>query len=47
MSASENPVGVWVANYVSKQVAVGNANVQGMRIGVARLPERAPDKSCC
>ena len=34
-SASENPVGVWVANYASKHVAIANANIQGLRIGVA------------
>jgi hypothetical protein len=34
-SADENPVGVWVANYASKRVLVGNANVQGTRIGVS------------
>jgi hypothetical protein len=33
--ANENPVGVWVANYASKNVAIVNANVQGIRIGVA------------
>src|SRR5207247_7954365 len=34
-SATENPVGVLVANYVSKNVSVMNANVQGTRIGVS------------
>jgi hypothetical protein len=34
-SADENPVGVWVANYASKNVVIGNANVQGTRIGVS------------
>ena len=34
-SATENPVGVLVANYVSKNVSVVNANVQGTRIGVS------------
>jgi len=34
-SADENPVGVWVANYASKSVVVGSANVQGTRIGVS------------
>ena len=32
---TENSVGVWVANYASKNVAIENANIQGMRIGVA------------
>jgi hypothetical protein len=31
----ENPVGVWLADYMSKNVVVSNANVQGMRIGVS------------
>jgi len=31
----ENPVGVWFANYMSKSIVVRNANVQGMRVGVA------------
>jgi len=30
----ESPAGVWVGNYLSKSVAIHNANVQGMRIGV-------------
>jgi hypothetical protein len=34
-SADENPVGVWVANYASKRVVIGNVNVQGARIGVS------------
>jgi hypothetical protein len=34
-TAGENAVGVWVANYVSKSVAVTNANVQGLRVGVS------------
>ncbi len=33
-SAAENPVGVWVGNYASRQVAITGANVQGVRIGV-------------
>jgi hypothetical protein len=31
----ENPAGVWVGNYVSKTVLVRNADVEGMRTGVA------------
>jgi len=31
----ENPTGVWIANYVAKSVTVRNADVQGMRTGVA------------
>ena len=31
----ESPTGVWVGDYVSKSIAIRNANVQGMRIGVA------------
>jgi G8 domain len=34
-SADENPVGVWVANYASKNVVIANANVQGTRVGVS------------
>jgi hypothetical protein len=34
-SADENPVGVWVANYASKNVVIGNLNLQGTRIGVS------------
>ena len=34
-SASEKPVGVWVANYVSKQIVIDDANVQGVRVGVS------------
>jgi hypothetical protein len=33
-SEAESPVGVWVSNYVSKNIAVTNADVQGMRVGV-------------
>lgn len=33
-SASESPVGLWVSNYVSKNVRVTDADVQGMRVGV-------------
>jgi hypothetical protein len=33
--ADENPVGACVANYVSKNMVVRNANVQEMRIGVS------------
>jgi parallel beta-helix repeat protein len=31
----ENPTGVWFGNYAAKSVTVSNANVQGMRVGVA------------
>jgi hypothetical protein len=31
----ESPTGVWVANYVAKSIVVRNADVQGMRTGVA------------
>ena len=31
----ENPTGVWFGNYAAKTVTVRNANVQGMRVGVA------------
>ena len=34
-NADENPVGVWVANYASKNVVIGNANLQGTRVGVS------------
>jgi hypothetical protein len=34
-SADEHPVGVWIANYVSRDVSVVNADIQGTRIGVA------------
>src|SRR5262249_1750375 len=32
--SSERPVGVAIANYISKSVTVVNADVQGMRVGV-------------
>ena len=32
---SESPAGVWFADYASKRILVRNANVQGMRTGVA------------
>jgi hypothetical protein len=31
----ENPTGVWISNYVAKSVTVKNADIQGMRTGVA------------
>ena len=31
---SERPVGVWIANYVSRSVSVKDVDVQGMRVGV-------------
>ena len=31
----ENPAGVWFGNYMSKSVVIRNADVQGMRTGVA------------
>jgi hypothetical protein len=31
----ENPTGIWFGNYAAKVVTVKNANVQGMRVGVA------------
>ena len=31
----ESPAGVWLSNYMSKSIVVRNANVQGMRVGVA------------
>ena len=34
-SEFENPTGVWISNYVAKSVTVKNADVQGMRTGVA------------
>jgi G8 domain len=33
--AEERPTGVWVGDYVSKTIAIRNADVQGMRAGVA------------
>ena len=33
--ASENPTGVWFTNYAAKSVTVRNANIQGLRVGVA------------
>ena len=32
--ADENPVGVWVSNYVGKEVTVTKANIEGARVGV-------------
>ncbi|MGB7220479.1 MAG: G8 domain-containing protein [Vicinamibacterales bacterium] len=34
-SELESPAGVWLSNYMSKSIVVRNANVQGMRVGVA------------
>ena len=31
----ENPTGIWFTNYAAKTVTVRNANIQGMRVGVA------------
>ena len=31
---SEAPVGIWIANYLSRQVSVTNADVQAMRVGI-------------
>jgi hypothetical protein len=33
--AEERPAGVWVGDYVSKTIAIRNADIQGMRAGVA------------
>jgi hypothetical protein len=33
--SSENPAGIWLSNYFAKTIVVRNANVQGMRTGVA------------
>ena len=33
--AEERPAGVWVGNYISKSIAIRNADIQGMRTGVA------------
>ena len=33
--AEERPAGVWVGHYISKSIAIRNANIQGMRTGVA------------
>jgi hypothetical protein len=33
--AAENPTGVWFGNYAAKTVTVRNADVQGLRVGVA------------
>ena len=32
---SENPTGVWFTNYAAKSVTVRNADIQGLRVGVA------------
>ena len=34
-SAAENPTGIWFTNYAAKSVRVRNANIQGLRVGVA------------
>lgn len=34
-NASENPTGIWFTNYAAKSVTVRNANIQGVRVGVA------------
>jgi hypothetical protein len=31
----ENPTGIWFNNYAAKTVTIRNANIQGMRVGVA------------
>src|SRR5262249_7085202 len=36
-SAIENPTGIWLADYSAKTVRVRNADVQGLRTGVASL----------
>lgn len=33
--AQEDPTGVWIGNYASKQIAVRNADIEGVRTGVA------------
>jgi hypothetical protein len=33
--AEESPAGIWVGNYLAKSIAIRNADVQGMRTGVA------------
>jgi hypothetical protein len=33
--AEERPAGVWVGNYMAKSISIRNANIQGMRTGVA------------
>jgi hypothetical protein len=33
--AEERPAGVWVGDYISKSIAIRNADIQGMRTGVA------------
>ncbi|HYR84828.1 MAG TPA: G8 domain-containing protein [Terriglobia bacterium] len=33
--AEERPAGIWVGNYLAKSVAIRNADIQGMRAGVA------------
>ena len=32
---SENPTGIWFTDYAAKSVRVRNANIQGLRVGVA------------
>jgi hypothetical protein len=34
-NAFENPAGIWFTNYAAKTVTVRNADIQGMRVGVA------------
>jgi hypothetical protein len=33
--AQENPTGVWLGNYIGREIVVRNADVEGMRTGVA------------
>lgn len=33
--AQEDPTGVWIGNYASKEIAVRNADIEGVRTGVA------------
>ena len=31
----ENPIGIWIANYLAKSIVVRNADIQGMRTGIS------------
>ena len=33
--AQENPTGVWLGNYIGREIIVRNADVEGLRTGIA------------
>ncbi|HEV2199125.1 MAG TPA: G8 domain-containing protein [Bryobacteraceae bacterium] len=43
--ALESPTGVWIANYIAKSVTIENADIQGMRAGIASPFFRADQRA--